>query len=157
MRFVGVDFGRRRIGLATSDATGMLAKAWRMVPGGATPAASADVVAPLVRALVAEDDGVEAVVIGLPKRLDGSESDQTPAVRAFGDALGRLVDCPIAFQDERLTSVEAESRLAEREPDWRKRKQMIDAEAAAIILQDFLDARARHRAAGDHPEPRHEW
>ena len=153
MRFVGVDFGRKRIGLATSDATAMLAKAWRMVPAGATPAASADLVAALVRPLVADDDGVEAVVIGFPKRLDGRDSDQAPAVRVFAEALARLVDRPIAFQDERLTSVEAEARLAEREPDWRKRKPMIDAEAAAIILQDFLDGRARERAGGDSPEP----
>ena len=151
MRFVGVDFGLRRIGLATSDATGMLAKAWRMVPAGATPAASAALVAELLRPLVHDDDGVEGVVVGLPRRLDGRESDQAPSVRVFAAELSRLVDRPITFLDERLTSVEAESRLAERERDWRKRKAMVDAEAAAIILQDFLDAAAAPAA------PRHEW
>jgi putative Holliday junction resolvase len=155
MRFVGVDFGRRRIGMAVSDATGMLARAWRMVPAAATPAASAVRVAALVQPLTGDDDGVDAVVVGLPRRLDGSESDQAPSVRAFASELARLTGRPIVFQDERLTSVEAESRLARRERDWRKRKAMIDAEAAAIILQDFLDARApQHAGRAGHP---HEW
>jgi putative Holliday junction resolvase len=143
MRYVAVDFGARRLGLACSDATGSLARAWRATEAARTPALTAAHVASIIRPLLDEDDGVEAIVVGLPRRLDGSDTSQTAPARTFAAALAQLVDRPVHLQDERLTSVAAEERLAAREPDWRKRKALIDAEAAAIILQDFLDARAR--------------
>jgi putative Holliday junction resolvase len=65
----------------------------------------------------------------------------TPRVRKFAQELARLTALPVTLQDERLTSREAESRLALREKDWRARKARLDAAAAAIILQDFLDTR----------------
>jgi putative Holliday junction resolvase len=65
-------------------------------------------------------------------------------VQQFAAGLtGSAIDAPVLFQDERLTSREAEAQLAVREPDWRARKKSIDAVAAAIILQDYLDGRAR--------------
>jgi putative Holliday junction resolvase len=96
-----------------------------------------------IRKLTTDDDGLEAVVVGWPRRLDGSPTDQTPIVEAFARALGAQIDIPVVLQDERLSSHEAESRLARREPDWRKRKQQLDAAAAAVILQDYLDGRPR--------------
>jgi putative Holliday junction resolvase len=92
--------------------------------------------------LADEDDGLDALVIGLPRRLDGSANDMTPRVEAFAQTLGRRVSLPVVLQDERLTSVEAESRLATRDKNWRSRKARIDAAAAAIILQDYLDSRS---------------
>ena len=92
--------------------------------------------------LAEEDDGLVALVVGLPRRLDGSANDMTPRVEAFAQTLGRRTALPIVLQDERLTSVEAESRLATRGKDWRARKARIDAAAAAIILQDYLDSRS---------------
>jgi putative Holliday junction resolvase len=92
--------------------------------------------------LADDDDGLDALVIGLPRRLDGSPNDMTPRVEAFAQTLGRRVSLPIVLQDERLTSVEAESRLATRDKNWRSRKARIDAAAAAIILQDYLDSRS---------------
>jgi putative Holliday junction resolvase len=86
-----------------------------------------------------EDDGLDAVVVGMPLRLDGSATSATPRVKAFVDALRTRTAVRIATEDERLTSREAESRLAVRERDWRRRKQKLDAAAAAIILQDYLD------------------
>ena len=65
----------------------------------------------------------------------------TPRVAAFADALGRATSLPIVLQDERLTSREAESRLATTDKDWRSRKTRLDAAAAAVILQDYLDVR----------------
>jgi len=132
-----VDLGGRRIGLAVSDPSGILARPLEVlhVSGGAQPRAVADVVA----RLSAEDEGLSAIVVGLPRRLDGSPNEQTPIVLAFVEALRILVPQPIALQDERLTSVEAESRLAVRDRDWRSRKKKLDAAAAAIILQDYLD------------------
>jgi putative Holliday junction resolvase len=100
----------------------------------------------LVRAeivrLAAEDDGLAAVVVGWPRRLDGSPTDQTPVVEAFVRAL-EPAGVPVVLQDERLSSVEAESRLALRERDWRVRKRTLDAAAAAVVLQDYLDSRVR--------------
>jgi putative Holliday junction resolvase len=92
--------------------------------------------------LADEDDGLDGLVIGLPRRLDGSPNDMTPRVEVFAQTLGRRVSLPIVLQDERLTSVEAESRLATRDKNWRSRKARIDAAAAAIILQDYLDSRS---------------
>lgn len=140
MRFLGVDYGAKRIGLALSDASGTLARAWQMIPAGGTPVASADRVAEVVRTLQASDDSALAgLVVGLPRRLNGEDTDQTPMVRIFAAALGESTGLPVTMQDERLSSVEAEARLADRERDWRKRKALIDAESAAIVLQDYLD------------------
>ncbi len=98
-----------------------------------------DQVAAEVLRLVADDDGLAAVVIGLPRRLDGSANEQTAAVEQFIAGLASRVRVPIVTQDERLSSREAESVLARRERDWRKRKAQLDAMAAAVILQDYLD------------------
>jgi putative Holliday junction resolvase len=81
------------------------------------------------------------VVVGRPCRLDGTPNEQTARVDAFVSALRRHIDLPVVLQDERLSSVEAESRLALREKDWRRRKARLDAAAAAVILQDYLDSR----------------
>jgi len=144
---LGIDFGRRRIGLALSDPTGMLASPWKAIEGGA-PLAAAGRVQQVVAELAALDDGLEAIVVGLPRRLDGSDNDQTPLVRAFAAELARVSSLPVILQDERLTSLEADARLAVRERDWRKRKAKLDATAAAIILQDYLDhvKNTEHRA-----------
>lgn len=140
VRVLGIDFGARRIGLALSDATGMLASPWQAIEGGA-PVDAAGRVAGLAAGLRAGADGLEAIVVGLPRRLDGTDNNQTPLVRTFAAELARITSLPVILQDERLTSVEAESRLATRERDWRKRKARLDAAAAAIILQDYLDHR----------------
>ena len=79
------------------------------------------------------------IVVGLPARLDGSATEQTAEVAAFITQLRTRITIPVHQEDERLTSREAESRLARRERDWRKRKAQLDAAAAAIILQDYLD------------------
>jgi putative Holliday junction resolvase len=142
VRFLGVDYGGRRIGLALSDYSGTLARPWQMVPVQGRPQESAALVASIVGRLRASSDPeLDGIVVGLPKRLNGEETDQTPLVRQFVSALSALVALPVDLQDERLTSVEAESRLAEREHDWRRRKMLIDAESASIVLQDYLDAR----------------
>lgn len=141
VRVIGIDFGAKRVGLALSDPTGLLASPWQTVPGG-LPAAAAGRIAALIAALAEDADGLEAIVVGLPRRLDGSDNDQTPVARAFAAELGRLTGIPVVLQDERLTSHEADERLARTERDWRKRKKQIDAVAAAIILQDYLDHRS---------------
>jgi putative Holliday junction resolvase len=82
-------------------------------------------------------------VIGLPRRLSGDDNDQTARVRQLAALLANEVVIPITLQDERLTSRDAEEILARRERDWRKRRTQLDAMAAALILQDFLDSQSR--------------
>ena len=142
MRIACFDVGERRIGVAISDATCTLAR-----PVGVLRPKSLEGDAPLLAAgeiarLAAEEDGVSAIVVGLPRHLDGSASAMTARVTAFAAELGRLTDLPVTLQDERLTSREAERRLAIIEKDWRVRKERLDAAAAGIILQDYLDVRS---------------
>ena len=137
MRILGIDVGRRRVGLAISDASGTLARPLVTLAVGEVGAVAQ--VAQEVEKLAAELDGIGAIVVGVPARLDGSPTDQTANVRAFIAALKGRTAIPVFEEDERLTSREAESRLAVRERDWRKRKAQLDAAAAAVILQDFID------------------
>jgi putative holliday junction resolvase len=135
--------GERRIGVAISDATRTLARPVAVLQIGRLDAAAVARAADEIGRLAAEDDGVEAIVVGLPRRLDGRPTELTGGVQAFASQLGVRTGLPVALQDERLTSVEAESRLAVRDKDWRSRKKKLDAAAAAIILQDHLDGLPR--------------
>ncbi len=140
---LGIDYGRRRVGLALSDATATLASPWRLIERPPSEAETLRLIADEVSRLAGDDDGLEAVVVGWPRRLDGSPTTQTPIVEAFARALGDRVGMAVVLQDERLSSHEADARLAERGlRDWRDRKKKLDAAAAAVILQDYLDRRA---------------
>lgn len=141
MRIVGLDVGARRIGVAISDATRTLARPVTVLRPASLETDAPSLAATAVAQLAAEDDGVSSVVVGLPRRLDGTPTEMTPRIEAFAAALGRLTRLPIVLQDERLTSREAESRLAVTDRDWRSRKTKLDAAAAAVILQDYLDVR----------------
>jgi putative Holliday junction resolvase len=145
MRVLAIDVGRRRVGLAISDPTATLARPLTTLSvSGSDVTIGLNGVAGQIDRLAAEDDGLETIVVGRPTRLDGSSSDQTEYVQAFVTALRARTPIPIVMEDERLTSREAESRLAVTERDWRKRKAQLDAAAAAVFLQDYLD---RTRAA----------
>ena len=146
---LGIDYGARRIGLALSDATATLASPWQLIHRPPSEAETLRLLIAEIAALQENDDGLEAVVVGWPRRLDGSPSDQTPIVETFAQSLKAKIDVPVILQDERLSSTEAESRLARRERDWRKRKRQLDAAAAAVILQDYLDSRPRNTDAVD--------
>jgi putative Holliday junction resolvase len=140
---VGVDVGERRIGLAISDASRTLARPLTTLTrkSGAAEDALLDQLVREIARLAAEDDGVDTIVVGVPARLDGTPSEGTARVVAFIERLRRRTAIPIVVEDERLSSREAESRLALREGSWRRRKSRLDAAAAAVILQDFLDRR----------------
>jgi putative Holliday junction resolvase len=99
-----------------------------------------------VARLAAEDDGLSVLVLGLPRRLDGTPGEMTQRIEAFAHTLGRRTALPVVLQDERLTSREAEERLAVREKSWKARKARLDAAAAAVILQDYLDSRSNAAA-----------
>jgi putative Holliday junction resolvase len=144
---LGIDVGERRVGLAISDITQTLARPLTTLSlYGAADAASR--VALHIKRLAAEDDGLQSIVVGVPSRLDGSPSEQTARVLAFIEALENRISLPLVRVDERLTSREAESRLALRERNWRRRKLRLDAAAAAIILQEYLDRNREGRKGG---------
>ena len=142
MRVVGIDLGERRIGVAVSDASGTLARPLKTIERGPSDPEAVERLNTLVAELAAED-GVGSVVVGVPTRLDGSSSPQTVRIKVMVALLSARLTIPVVTQDERLSSREAEERLSVREKDWRKRKAKLDAAAAAVILQDYLDARAR--------------
>jgi len=154
MRALAIDFGARRIGLAISDASGTLARPLATLEGRRTPDAAAAAVVDAIDDFERGGERVEVIVVGLPTRLDGSPNAQTPQARAFARALERrAAGRPVVLQDERLTSHEADRLLATRDRDWHVRKARLDAAAAAVILQEYLDLDPRARsgapAAGD--------
>lgn len=140
-RIVGLDVGERRIGVAISDPSGTLARPLAVVSTSGLDGDAVERATVELAQLAREEDGVGAVVVGLPRHLDGRPSEMTPRVEAFAGRLHARTGLPVLLQDERLTSREAEARLARREKNWRVRKARIDAAAAAIILQDYLDSR----------------
>ena len=139
VRVLGVDVGKRRIGLAISDASGTLARPLLVLqPVGDVTAHVATVAAEIAR-LNDEEEGLAGVVVGVPRALNGKSHRLTAWALDFVEILRERVLLPVSVQDERLTSHEAESRLAVTEKSWRKRKLRLDAAAAAVLLQDYLD------------------
>ena len=137
-RIVAFDVGERRIGVAVSDLTRTLARPHTALPttgldGNALEVSLGEI------ARLADEDPLDAIVVGLPRHLDGSANTMTPRIERFAAKLRDRAGVAVILQDERLSSVEAESRLATRTKDWRARKARLDAAAAAVILQDYLD------------------
>jgi putative holliday junction resolvase len=142
VRFLGIDYGQRRIGLAVSDPTGLLARPWKTIARRGTRTDVAEALVGEIEELAAHEDGLAGVVLGFPRTLDGRPTHQTAEVTALADALRARLTLPVTLQDERLSSREAEQLLARRLKDWRDRKPLRDAASAAVILQDYLDSRA---------------
>jgi putative Holliday junction resolvase len=149
VRFLGIDYGARRIGLALSDPTGLLARPWKTIVRRGTARDVTSALAAEVDALASESDGLAGIVIGFPRSLAGESTAQTAAVLTLADSLRTRVALPVALQDERLSSREAESLLARRIKNWRDRKPLLDAAAASVILQDYLDGRRTAQPVDD--------
>jgi putative Holliday junction resolvase len=143
-RRLGVDVGKVRVGVALSDPDGILASPLVTVPrdmGAAADSVPADI-AELVR-LVSEHEAVQ-VVVGLPVRLDGSEGTAAIDIRAYAERLARAVGhVPVVLADERMSTVVASRRLAERGVRGKRQRAVVDQAAAVEILQSWLDAQRR--------------
>lgn len=138
---MALDVGDVRIGVALSDETETLASTLTTLKAvGARKDAQA------VAALVREHEAA-GLVLGVPYRLDGSVGPQAEKVLAFAERLRRSLRVPVDTWDERLTSVEAGERLAAAGVRRRERKSRLDRVAAALILQEYLDARRAQAAA----------
>ena len=150
MRILGIDYGGRRIGVAVSDPTGTIASplpTLRRRAGKRPPLAKIQE--------LAEAKEAEAVVIGLPLELDGTESDWAREVRAVGEKLARRLGLPVHFVDERLTSVQAERAVRSIGLPKRKREERgrVDAAAATLILQRWLDSPSSRERDGSRGSP----
>ncbi len=151
--WLALDVGDARVGVAISDATGFLASPYTTLYVTRDESQTWNAIQHLI-----EETGAEGLVVGLPISLDGAIHSQGKRVQAFADRLKEHITVPITFWDERLSTVEAERLLVERDgtgpgkryratSGWRqnqskrrRKKQEIDALAAAVILQEFLDA-----------------
>lgn len=134
MRYLAIDYGTRRTGLAVCDAGETIASPLAVVQG------HKDLIERIKRTIASEEIG--AVVLGLPLNMDDSEGPQARLVLAFAKELGRHISIPIHLQDERLSSFEAEQKLLDIGLSRGKRRERLDALAAADILQTFLDQKA---------------
>jgi putative holliday junction resolvase len=131
MRVLGIDLGERRIGVAVSDRTGVLASPLCVLDRSPK-------VYDEIRKIVDEEEA-EAVVVGLPVRLDGRDGPAAGKAREEAAALGEALGVPVHLSDERLTSVAANNRMAEAGRNSRARRGRVDAAAAAMLLQTWLD------------------
>jgi len=134
MRILALDHGTVRIGVAVSDELKMIATPLEYIP--AEPFAGVLV---RLRQLIREKE-VELIVIGLPRNMDGSYGPATLKVREFVAVLRDSLTVPIRAWDERLTSAQANRFLIEGNVRREKRKEKVDAMAAALLLQNFLES-----------------
>lgn len=136
---LGLDVGKKRMGVAGCDGTGLIATGLTTINRTSW--------AEDVRQLkdIIEQREVEILVVGLPYRLDGTLGSQAKQVQKFASKISQSLQMPIEYVDERLTSVEAESQLKAQKKFSSRQKGAIDRRAAAIILQQWLDTRRIQR------------
>jgi putative Holliday junction resolvase len=132
-RLLGLDVGGKRIGVAISDEMGLIASPVAMVPRG--PRSGQEI------RVHAERLGAVSLVVGLPVGLSGREGPQAEEVRAFVEEQAEMIGLPVIWWDERLSTSIAERSLIASGTKRDRRKQQVDAVAAAIILQGYLDSR----------------
>jgi putative Holliday junction resolvase len=136
-KYLGVDYGDVRTGLAECDISGMLASGIGTVKEGGMRSTAVRV------AKEAEERSCKKIIIGLPKNMDGSEGPRAEVVRAFADILRTLTSIDIDFYDERMSTMAAYRFLDGGEVFGKRRKDAIDTLSAEIILQNYLDRERR--------------
>ncbi len=132
-KYLSVDYGDKRTGLADCDISGLVASGIGTISEGGMRNTAVRV------AKEAEMRSCKKIIVGLPKNMDGSEGERAETVRAFADILASLTEIPIEFYDERMTTMEAYRFLGETGTSGKKRKAAIDTLSAQIILQNYLD------------------
>jgi len=136
MRYLAIDYGAKRTGLAICDSDETIASPLAVIQG------QKELLRKITEVVRAEH--VEAVVLGLPLNMSGSESAQTRLVLKFAERLKAHLHIPVHFQDERLSSFGAEEKLAPAGFTRAKRRKRLDAIAAAEILKAFLEQKTPH-------------
>ncbi len=138
-KYLGVDYGDKRTGLADCDVSGMIASGIGTISEGGMRNTAVKV------AEIARERGAKRIIIGLPKNMDGSEGERADIIRAFAELLRAECDIPIDFYDERMTTMIAHRFLSDSGTFGKKRKGVVDTLSAQIILQNYLD---RERTQG---------
>jgi len=137
LKYIGVDFGDARVGIASSDLGGIIASAVCVLKVKGMEDAVEQTVAKI------NELGGRFIVIGLPKTTKGTDEYRVERTHRFADAIKERTGFPVEFFDERFTSVEAVRYLSEGGVYGSKRKKVLDSVAAQIILQSYLDSRSR--------------
>ena len=138
MRYLGLDLGSRTLGMALSDKTGLIASSYQVVRHNE----DYDYLIEIIRKTVQEKE-VDEIVLGLPKNMDNSIGEKGKLSEVFQVKLEDALQIPVHLIDERLTTVEAQHILLENDTSRKKRKKVVDAVAATIILQSFLDKKGK--------------
>ncbi len=133
MKVLGVDLGLARTGIAISDCNQVLASPFCVIKEK-----DSEVLAQRVGQICA-DEGIQRIVVGLPKNMDGSEGASAQNARTFADLLSKITNLPIFMADERGTTITATNFLNDVNVRGKKRKNVVDAVAATVILQNYLD------------------
>ena len=132
---MGIDYGDARTGVALSDLLCSIVGSTTVVPSRNRQKAMADIVR------IAKEQDVGTIVVGLPRNMDGSEGPRAELCREFARELGETTGLPIVMWDERRTTVEAHNILSQHNYHGQKRKNTVDAVAASLILEGYLNFR----------------
>ena len=132
-KYLGVDYGDKRTGLAECDISGLIAGGIGTISEGGMRKTAQRV------AEEAEKRSCKKIIIGLPKNMDGSEGSRADVIKAFGALLAELTEIPIDYYDERMTTMVAYRFLGETGTYGKKRKDTVDTLSAQIILQNYID------------------
>ena len=138
MRYLGLDLGSRTLGVSLSDKTGLIASSLKIIHHNE----EYDRLLKEVEELVKEYE-IDAVVLGLPKNMNGTIGEKGELSQVFKENLEKILSIPVYLQDERLSTKEATNTLIQGNMSRKKRKEVIDAVAATIILQSYLDKREK--------------
>ena len=137
MKIMGIDYGDARTGVAISDLLCSIVGSTFVVPSRNTEKAIADIVK------LAKDNMVGQIVVGLPRNMDGTEGARAELCREFAAMLQEATGLPVTMWDERRTTVEAHNILSQHNYHGKKRKNTVDAVAASLILEGYLNSRGR--------------
>ncbi|MEY3558680.1 MAG: hypothetical protein RL374_1386 [Actinomycetota bacterium] len=137
MRVLGIDLGSKRIGIATSDRSGTIATPYTVLLRCGSMGGDHRNIAKMV-----VEEEAEAVIVGLPLNMDGSEGKAAQAARVEAARMATVVGVPVHVHDERLTTVEADRVLMEQKMNAQARRRVVDKVAAAVMLQSWLDTQA---------------
>ena len=132
-KYLGVDYGDKRTGLAECDISGLIAGGIGTIFEGGMRKTAQRV------AEEAEKRSCKKIIIGLPKNMDGSEGPRADVIKAFGALLAEITEIPIDYSDERMTTMVAYRFLGETGTYGKKRKDTVDTLSAQIILQNYID------------------
>jgi len=138
MRYLGLDLGSRTLGVAKSDPSGLIASSYKVIRHNEEYDRLLDEVVSLVKELE-----IEAIVLGYPKNMNNTVGPKGELSKEFKEKLEKLIDIPVYLQDERLTTKQATDMLITGNVRRGDRKKVVDAVAATIILQTFLDQKGR--------------